>query len=101
MHKTRRGKLLMIWSNYSDNGYCVGISESESGLVTGPWKHGELLYSKLQGEAYDGGHGMIFHPIEGEMMLAIHSPNKPAEDGTEERVILVPLEEIGDTLRRK
>ena len=91
----------MIWSNYSDNGYCVGISESESGLVTGPWKHGELLYSRLMSGDYDGGHGMIFTTAEGQLTLAIHSPNKPAEDGTEERVILLPLEETGDTLRWK
>ena len=101
MVKTKSGKLLMTWSNTSANGYCVGISESESGLVTGPWKHGDLLYSRLFSGDYDGGHGMIFKTIEGELMMSIHSPNKPAPDGTEERVILIPIEDTGSTLRWK
>ena len=101
MVKTKTGKLLMIWSNGSEHGYCVGISESESGKVTGPWKHGDLLYSRLYSGDYDGGHGMIFTTLEGEKMMSVHSPNRPAPDGTEERVILVPIEDTGDSLRWK
>lgn len=98
MYRTEKGSLLMIWSNFTTTGYCVGIARSETGLVTGPWIQEEnLLYSKSMGAAYDGGHGMIFTHTDGQMYLSIHSPNNPSS-GRSEKPIFVPICEKDDTL---
>ena len=92
LYKTRTGKLLMIWSSFSDSGYTVGIAESVTGKVTGPWKQQEKpLYSK------DGGHAMIFRSLDGRLMLSLHSPN----GGGLERAHFIEIEDMGDTLRVK
>ncbi len=98
MYRTKGGKLLMIWSNSDAYGYSVGIAKSESGLVTGPWEQiDEPLYSKSYTGKYDGGHGMIFTDDNGNMWMAIHSPNS-SNAGRVEKPILVPLKEENDNL---
>lgn len=93
MYKTREGKLLMLWSNFLDKDYCVGIAESKSGKPDGEWIHWEeLLFSKEITGNDDGGHGMIFVSKEGEKYLSVHSPNRPTDTGKEE-VIFVPVHE--------
>lgn len=71
LYETTKGILLMLWSSRGKNGYAIGVSVSQSGDITGPWNHykNELLEK-------DGGHGMLFHTFEGQLMLTIHSPNK-------------------------
>jgi arabinan endo-1,5-alpha-L-arabinosidase len=99
MYRTKGGKLLMLWSNLDAGGYCVGVAESETGLVTGPWiQHEEPLYSKTYTEEYDGGHGMIFTDGSGYMWMVIHSPNGGISAGRVETPILVPLKEENDNL---
>lgn len=98
MYRTEKGSLLMIWSNFTTDGYCVGIARSETGLVTGPWIQEEkLLYAKSMGAAYDGGHGMIFTHTDGQMYLSIHSPNNSSA-GRSEKPVFVPICEKDDTL---
>ncbi|MCI8387738.1 MAG: family 43 glycosylhydrolase [Clostridiales bacterium] len=81
MYKSSNGSLYMIWSNWDDEGYCVGVAESKSGQVTGPWTHiDERLYSKSVTGVYDGGHGMIFTGTDGKMYLSIHSPNNASSE---------------------
>ena len=99
LYRTKGGKLLMIWSNWDKSGYAVGIAESESGLVTGPWiQKDELLYSKDYTGEYDGGHGMIFTDGKGQLWMAIHSPNGGIKAGRVETPVLIPLKEENDTL---
>jgi len=99
MYKCADGQLLMLWSNWDDAGYCVGIARSESGNLLGKWTHdSELLYSKNMTGAYDGGHGMIFTASDGKMYLSIHSPNNPVDD-RREMPIFVPVREENGTLR--
>ena len=94
MYTTEEGKLLMIWSNSDAYGYCVGIAESETGLVTGPWKQQEkTLYSKSDTGSKDGGHGMFFRDAKGNLWMAIHSPNSGSERG-----VLIPIKESNGTL---
>jgi hypothetical protein len=61
----------MIWSSFRKGGdYAVGVAESESGSVKGPWRHApEVLFGK------DGGHGMIFRNFAGDLFLCLHQPN--------------------------
>lgn len=73
----RVDKLLCLWSSFGkcgfEGGYAVGLTESESGSIKGPWVHKEApLYDK------DGGHGMLFKTKEGEELFAFHAPNRPA-----------------------
>lgn len=67
------GNLIMIWSSNSSTGYAVGQAISESGKVTGPWKH-----KQTQLNTDNGGHGMLFRDFEGKLMLSYHT----TENGT-------------------
>ena len=93
MYKCENGELLMIWSNWDSEGYCVGVARSDNGKVDGNWTQDEKqLYSKSMGLGYDGGHGMIFKSVAGQMYLSIHSPND-ATDSRKEKPIFIPIKE--------
>lgn len=64
------GLLMMLWSSMGKQGYAMGLAQSESGKVTGPWKQ---LAHPLP--VTDGGHGMIFETFGREKVLTFHSPN--------------------------
>ena len=98
MYRCKSGALLMIWSNFCREGYCVGIARSDNGKVDGKWSQDErLLYSKSMSGEYDGGHGVIFRALDGKTYLSIHSPNSPAS-GRKETPIFVAIREENDTL---
>jgi hypothetical protein len=79
----------MLWSSGSETGYAVGIATSASGKLAGPWVQAPAA---LFGA--DGGHPMLFRRFDGQLMLALHQPNKtPAE-----REVFLELEELDDTL---
>ncbi|WP_175598144.1 glycoside hydrolase family 43 protein [Paenibacillus luteus] len=82
------GSLYMLWASFIDNKYALGIAQSATGLVTGPWTHAEeALYQN------DGGHGMVFRSFDGRLLLTIHTPNRTPD----ERPIFVELiEERGE-----
>lgn len=84
---TKDGRLYMMWSSNGAEGYAMGVAESTTGKITGPWKHHEApLYSK------DGGHGMVFSSLDGcQRILTIHTPNYPRG---EERAIFLSFDEI-------
>ena len=87
--------MLMIWSNFTDKGYCIGLAHSESAKITGPWiQHDKLIYEKgmKEGFVYGGGHAMIFKAKDGRLMLSFHSPNSP-QNGVREHLTLMELEE--------
>lgn len=78
-------KLLMLWSSFCRGNYALGVAESVTGKVAGPWiQHNEPLYSE------DGGHGMIFRDFQGQLHLLIHHPNGPSGS---ERALLIDLQE--------
>lgn len=63
-------KLYMTWSSWSVCGYAVGVAVSESGRVKGPWKQmEEPIFPE------NGGHGMMFRDVEGELKFTLHFPN--------------------------
>lgn len=78
-----KGKLCMIWSSFSKNGYAIGIAESESGKILGPWKQQDAPFVQT------GGHGMLFTDFYEKRFLAIHSPN----DCGAERLKLIKFNE--------
>jgi GH43 family beta-xylosidase len=90
LYRSKSGKLFMIWSSFSDHGYTTGVAVSDSGKLAGPWRQqAEPLFGD------DGGHGMIFRAFAGQLMLALHQPNKSPD----ERIHLFELEDTGETLR--
>lgn len=93
LYRTKNNKLLMIWSSFSSNGYAIGITESTTGRVAGPWKHHE---TPILNE--NGGHGMIFSTFDGKLCLVLHQPNSP---GGSERALIYELEDTGDSLSIK
>ncbi len=92
LYRSRTGKLIMIWSSFGTRGYTIGVAESTSGKLRGPWtQQAEPLVTD------DRGHGMIFKRFDGQLMLVFHQPNKrPLE-----RARFFELEDAGDTLRVK
>ena len=92
LYRTKAGKLLMVWSSFKDGVYAVGIAESDTGKVIGPWRQQqEPLF-------VNGGHSMIFEDFEGRLCLVLHSPNSP---GGKERAHIYELEDLGHTLKIK
>jgi arabinan endo-1,5-alpha-L-arabinosidase len=90
LYRTRTGKLLMLWSSFGDGGYMVGIAESGSGTLRGPWvQHEEALFAE------GGGHPMLFRRFDGQLMMVLHQPN----DGGRERARLFEIEDTGKSLR--
>lgn len=68
LYRKSDGKLLMIWSSGYDS-YLQCISVSDNGSVSGEWSHLPTLFDD------DGGHGMIFRDLNGELKLTLHCPN--------------------------
>ena len=92
LFRTKTGKLLMIWSSFGLEGYAIGIAESKTGTIFGPWQQQpETLFSR------DGGHGMIFRTLDGKLCLVLHQPNS----GQAERAHFFELEDTGETLKIK
>ena len=88
----KSGKLFMIWSTFvSASGYCVLVTESQSGGINGPWINQKPIYKE------NGGHGMIFQSFDGRLMMALHQPNTRAR----ERLHLFEVDDTGQTLEVK
>lgn len=93
VYKTKTGQLLMIWSSFKDGMYAIGIAESTTGKILGPWRQQDnLLFEE------HGGHGMIFETFDGNLMLTFHQPNSP---NGQERAVIYELSDEGHTLRVK
>ncbi|MDQ0826011.1 hypothetical protein QFZ60_002184 [Arthrobacter sp. B2I5] len=68
----------------------MGIAESVSGTITGPWiQHDRPLWSS------NGGHGMILRTSKGQDYLVFHWPNNTPD----ERVKLTEVEIKGTRIR--
>lgn len=95
LYRSRTGKLLMLWSNSSPEGYCVALASAKH--ITGRWRQQRArLYVKNKHHTYDGGHGMLFTDLNGQLTLCIHSPN----DGSiaPEQAQFFPVRDLGYTL---
>jgi hypothetical protein len=89
LHRTKTGKLVMLWSSYGPSRYAVGQATSTSGKLAGPWVQApEPLF------ADDGGHPMLFTTFDGRLVMAIHQPNRRVE-----RARFFEVDDSGDQLR--
>lgn len=78
------GRLYMTWSSWGNCGYAVGVAVSESGNVGGTWRQMDVpVYPE------NGGHGMMFRDLKGEMKFVLHFPN----DKYQERPVFVDVVE--------
>ncbi|MCC7175828.1 MAG: family 43 glycosylhydrolase [Bryobacterales bacterium] len=101
-YRTRKGRLLMLWSGYQDaeyldnwkNGkYVQTLAYSESGRLRGPWRQLEPLLMD------DSGHGMLFRSFDGRLIMVVHSPNREAQGLLPGRARLFEMTDTGDTLK--
>lgn len=69
MWRTADGTLLCLWASFSDEGYTEGLAVSDNGDITGHFTQIEPLFRR------DGGHGMVFRALDGQLYLTLHSPN--------------------------
>lgn len=92
IYRCSGGTLIMIWSGFSKNGYVLSTARSVSGNVFGPWTQDETpLFDD------NGGHGMIFKNLSGELMVTLHTPNTHPF----ERPEFFEIIEESESLRRK
>ena len=92
LYRSKSGKLLMMWSSFMNGTYAVGIAESTTGKIIGPWRQ------QQEPIFVNGGHSMLFRTFDGRLCLVLHSPNSP---GGSERAKIMELEDLGHTLRVK
>ena len=71
MYTNVKGELLMLWSTLSQEGYALTTAKSASGKLEGPWLQRSTPFFNE-----NGGHGMLFRNLDGELMLTLHSPNQ-------------------------
>lgn len=90
LYRKSDGKLIMIWST-CDNGYRQCVATSDNGSVCGNWSHLPTLFDD------DGGHGMIFTDLNGELRLTLHCPNISLE----ERPVFFRLTETEESVKIK
>lgn len=88
LYRKADGKLLMIWSSGYDS-YLQCISASDNGSVSGKWSHLPTLFDD------DGGHGMLFRDLNGELKLTLHCPNISLQ----EKPVFFSVEETEDSLQ--
>ena len=66
------------------------MAVSDTGEITGRFSQLPPLFEK------DGGHGMVFRDLQGQLWLTLHSPNEHLQ----ERPVFFPLrEEKGKRIR--
>jgi len=86
-YRTKSGELLMFWSSLKNGAYVEAISISSNGEIDGDWTtYDELLYEE------DGGHGMAFTNLNGELTFTLHAPNV----NYQEHPVFLKLEDLGD-----
>lgn len=86
--RTATGALLCLWASFSEGGYTEGVAVSDNGEITGRFTQVDPLFMD------DGGHGMVFRALDGQLYMTLHSPNKHLE----ERPCFYPIREAGDRL---
>ena len=88
MWRTADGTLLCLWASMSEGGYTQALATSDNGDIDGGFIQTDTLYTQ------DGGHGMVFTALDGQMYLTLHCPNSL----NNERPIFLPIAERGGRL---
>jgi len=84
------GSLLCLWASFSEGGYTEAVAKSDNGDIEGCFTQIDPIFMD------DGGHGMVFRALDGQLYLTLHSPNTHLE----ERPCFHKIQDIGGTLRR-
>ena len=88
--RTADGTLLCLWASFSEGGYTEGVAVSDNGEIDGNFTQVEPLFMD------DGGHGMVFRALDGQLYLTLHSPNEHLM----ERPFFHPITEENGRLHR-
>lgn len=88
--RTSDGTLLCLWASFSEGGYTEAVAVSDNGDITGNFTQAEPLF------ADDGGHGMVFRALDGQLYMTLHSPNQHLA----ERPCFHPIKDVGSRLVR-
>ncbi len=89
--RTEQGTLECLWAGFSESGYTEGVAVSDNGDIDGHFTQADPIFTR------DGGHGMVFRARDGQLYLALHSPNRHLE----ERPFFHPLREENGLLARE
>ena len=65
---TKTGRLGMLWTSWIYDVYTQGVAYSKSGTLDGPW-----IQEKDPITPPNFGHGMLFHTLDGKLLMALHS----------------------------
>lgn len=68
--RTSDGTLECLWASFSEGGYTEAVAISDNGEIDGHFSQAEPLFMD------DGGHGMVFRGLNGQLYLTLHSPNE-------------------------
>jgi beta-xylosidase len=68
LFQTKTGRLGMIWTSWIHDVYTQGVAYSQSGTLDGPWVQEKDPITPL-----NYGHGMLFHTLNGKLLMSIHS----------------------------
>ncbi len=87
LYRLQNGGLIMIWSTSCD-GYMQCVAKSSDGSIIGEWYHIEPIFTD------DGGHGMIFRDLKGDLRLTLHCPN----ESLKEKPVFFRIKETDETI---
>lgn len=90
MWRMSDGTLLCLWASFSEHGYTEGVAVSDNGEIDGRFAQAEPLFMQ------EGGHGMVFRAMDGQLYMTLHSPNIHLQ----ERPVFYALNENGSRLVR-
>lgn len=88
--RTADGTLLCLWASFSEKGYTEAIAVSDNGEIDGCFHQETPLFDD------DGGHGMVFRALDGQLYMTLHAPNRYRE----ERPHFHPIQEENGLLIR-
>ncbi|GAB3943062.1 glycoside hydrolase family 43 protein [Spirosoma harenae] len=93
LFKTGSGRLGMIWTSWIYDVYTQGVAYSKSGTLDGPW-----IQENDPITPPNYGHGMLFHTLNGKLLMSIHSHRKAANGRTVRIPHLFEADLSGDKL---
>ena len=88
MYRTKTGELLMLWSTFIKKQYAECLVKFTDGEIGMNFEHLDPIVDN------DGGHGMVFNDLNGNLKLTYHTPN----ESLYEHPYFVDVEDIGERI---